>query len=72
MSTVLGQELIAGGSLVRVVIGSQNWTHPETHSVPVEQFLAMLRFEQRDKVADLVCEAELPIDLNRSGRDDCT
>ena len=30
----------------------------------------MLRFEQRDKVADLVCEAELPIDLNRSGRDD--
>jgi hypothetical protein len=41
-----------------------NWTHPKPHSVPVEQFLAMLRFEQRDKLA------ELPIDLDRSGRDD--
>jgi hypothetical protein len=30
----------------------------------------MLRFEQRDKVADLISEAELPIDLNRNGRDD--
>jgi hypothetical protein len=30
----------------------------------VKQFLAMLRFEQRDKLA------ELPIDLDRSGRDD--
>jgi hypothetical protein len=29
----------------------------------------MLRFEQRDKVADLICEIELPVDLNRSGRD---
>ena len=42
----------------------QNWTHPEPHSVPVEQFLAMLCFEQRNKLA------ELPIDLDRSGRDD--
>ncbi len=42
----------------------QNWTHPEPHSVPVEQFLAMLRFEQRDKLT------ELPIELERSGRDD--
>jgi hypothetical protein len=32
--------------------------------MPVEQFLAMLRFEQRDKLA------ELPIDLMESGRDD--
>ena len=51
-------------SLVRVQLRPHNWTHPEPHSVPVEQFLAMLRFEQRDKLA------ELPIDLNRSGRDD--
>jgi hypothetical protein len=29
----------------------------------------MLRFEQRDKVAELPL-AELPIDLNKSGRDD--
>jgi hypothetical protein len=48
----------------------QYWTHPEPHSVPVEQFLAMLRFEQRDKVAGLVSEAELLIDLDRSDRDD--
>ena len=33
--------------------------------VPVEQFLVMFRFDRRDKLA------ELPIDLNRSGRDDC-
>ena len=30
----------------------------------------MLRFEGRDKVADYISEAELPIDLDRSGRDD--
>ncbi len=56
--------------MVRVHLRPHNWTHPEPHLVPVEQFLAMLRFEQRDKVADLVSEAELPIDLDRSGRDD--
>ena len=56
--------------LVQVHLRPPNWTHPEPHSVPVEQFLAMLRFEQRDKVADIVSEAELPIDLDRSGRDD--
>jgi hypothetical protein len=32
--------------------------------LPVEQFLAVPRFEQRDKLE------ELPIDLNRIGRDD--
>ncbi len=25
----------------------QNYTHPELHSVPIEQFLAMVRFDQR-------------------------
>ncbi len=47
-----------------VLPGSPKRTHPEPHSVPIEQFLAMLCFDQRDKLA------ELPIDLNRSGRDD--
>ena len=51
-------------------VGAPNRTHPEPHSVQVEQFLAKLRFEQRDKVADFISEAELPIDLKRSGRDD--
>jgi hypothetical protein len=37
-------------------------THPEPHSLAVEQFLAMLRFEQRGKLA------ELPDDLV-GGRD---
>jgi hypothetical protein len=49
---------------VRVLPGSPKRTHPEPNSVPIEQFLAMLCFDQRDKLADL------PIDLNRSGRDD--
>jgi len=35
-------------------------THHEPLSVPVEQFLAMVRFDQRDELA------ELPIDLNGS------
>ena len=50
-------------------MGAPTKIHPELRTLEVEQFLAVLRFEQRDKVADLVCEAELPIDLNRSGRD---
>ena len=48
---------------VRVLPGSPNRTHPEPPSIPVEQFLAMLRFEQRDKLA------ELPGDLLETGRD---
>jgi len=47
-----------------ILPGSPKRTHPEPHSVPIEQFLAMLRFDQRDELA------ELPIDLNMSGRDD--
>ena len=49
---------------VRIPPGPPDCTHPEPHSVPVEQFLAMLRFDNRDKLA------ELPIDLMESGRDD--
>ncbi len=52
----------AGSEPIRY--GSPKRTHPELLSVPVEQFLAMLRFEQRSKLADLT------IDLARSGRDD--
>jgi hypothetical protein len=33
-------------------------------ALQVEQFLAMIRFEQRDKIP------QLPVDLNWSGRDD--
>ena len=50
--------------MVRVQYRPQNWTHPELRTFEVEQFLAMLRFEQRDKLA------ELPIDLMESGWDD--
>ena len=48
---------------VRISVGAPTKIHPELRTLEVEQFLAMLRFEQRDKLA------ELPIDLNRSGRD---
>lgn len=47
-------------SLVRVLHGSPERTHPEPRILEVEQFLAMLRFEQRDKVAILPL-AELQI-----------
>jgi hypothetical protein len=39
-------------------------THRESQSAPFEQILSKLHIEQRDKLA------ELPIDLNRKGRDD--
>ena len=61
--------LVPQGDDIRVQLRPQNWTHPEPHSGPVDQFLAMLRFEQRDKVADIISETELPIDLDRSGWD---
>jgi hypothetical protein len=51
---------------VRVLPGSPNRIHLEPLSLPVEQFLTMLRFEQRDKLA------ELSIDFIESGRDDFT
>jgi hypothetical protein len=60
----LGRSPLKAKTGVRVPLGAPSRTHPEPHSVPVEQFLAMLRFDQRDKLA------ELPIDLNRSGRDE--
>ena len=39
-------------------------THPEKHSITIEQFLVMPRFEQRDKLA------ELSVDHLESGQDD--
>ena len=40
-------------ALVRVQVGVPDWTHLEPQHEAVEQFLAMLRFEQRDKPAEL-------------------
>jgi len=37
--------------------GSSTKTHLELRNIAVEEFLEMLRFEQRGKRADLVCEA---------------
>jgi len=45
-------------------VGVPTETHPERHSQPVEQFLAMVRFENRSKLADL------PIELEGSVRDE--
>ena len=70
-SSGLGRSPLKAETGVRFPLGAPTRTHPEPQSVPVEQFLAMLRFEQREKVTELICEAELLIDLNRSGRDDC-
>ena len=53
--------------MVQVPFSPQNWTNPELRSVPVEQFLAMVRSEKRDKIAEIINEVELPIDLDRSG-----
>ena len=38
---------------VRVGLGAPNRTHLELHQLSVEQFLEMLRFEQRDKLEEL-------------------
>ena len=53
---------ILSGLQVRILPGAPKRTHPEPHSLAVEQFLAMVRFEQRGKLA------ELPDELVR-GRD---
>jgi hypothetical protein len=34
-------------------LGAPNRSHPEPQSIPVEQFLAMLHFEQRNTLAEL-------------------
>ena len=41
------------GVEVRVLSGAPKRTHPEPYSLAVEQFLAMVRFEQRSKLAEL-------------------
>ena len=38
---------------VRVTVGVPKRTHSERRTIAVEQFLSMLRFEQRDKLAGL-------------------
>ena len=37
----------------RVLPGSPNRTYPEPHQIGVEQFLEMLRFDQRSKLEEL-------------------
>ena len=49
---------------VRVPLGAPKRAHHEPQSLPVEQFLAMLRFEKREKLA------ELPGKILESGRDE--
>ena len=34
-------------------VGAPKWAHPERQSLPAEQFLAMLRFSERSKLAEL-------------------
>ena len=41
------------GSVVRVAMGLPTETHPEPHRIGVEQFLEMLRFDQRKKLEEL-------------------
>ena len=38
---------------VRVAVGVPTKTHPEHHQIGVEQFLEMLRFDQRSKLEEL-------------------
>ena len=38
---------------VRVLLRSPDRIHPEPHTIAVEQFLEMLRFENRSKLAEL-------------------
>ena len=45
-------------------VGVPNETHPERISPSVEQFLDMVRFDQRSKLG------ELPVDLKASVRDE--
>ena len=39
---------------IRVQFHPQSWSHLEPHSEAVEQFLAMLRFEQKSEVEKLL------------------
>ena len=51
--------LITRRSLVRIQAPLPDWTYLEPRDIVVEEFLEMLRFEQRSKLA------ELPGDLLR-------
>jgi hypothetical protein len=53
--------LITRRSQVRVLPPLPIRTHPEPREEAIEQFLAMLRFEQRSRLA------ELPVDLEKGG-----
>ena len=55
----LGRSPFKAKTSVRIRVGAPKLIHPEPHAMPVDQFLAMLRFEGRSKLA------ELPIDLQK-------
>ncbi len=64
-SSGLGRSPLKAKTGVRFPYGALSRTHLEPHTAPVEQFLAMLRFDKRDKLA------ELPLDLVKvSARDE--
>lgn len=44
---------LGGGSVIWFALGVPTETHPEPHRIGVEQFLEMLRFDQRKKLEEL-------------------
>ena len=52
-ATALAAIELLPGPKVRVLPRSPDRTHPEPHTIAVKQFLEMLRFENRSKLAEL-------------------
>jgi hypothetical protein len=52
----LGRGPLKAKTGVRVPLGAPNKTHLEHRDVAVEEFLEMLRFDQRDKLKELPSE----------------
>lgn len=48
-----GRSPLKAQTAVRVRLGAPSKIHPEPQPMVVEQFLSMLRFEQRGKLAEL-------------------
>jgi hypothetical protein len=52
LSSGPGRGPLKAKTRVRIPMGAPKRTHPEPRMMVVEQFLAMLRFEQRDSLAE--------------------
>ena len=52
-SSGLGRSPLKAETGVRLPVGVPKRTHPEPHQIDVEQFLEMLRFDQRSKLEEL-------------------